>query len=411
MYCARYIADMRIGTLLAIVALAVPIAHLHAQQALPSGPNGFTFTGEWDCKGQFINGKPHHSHYSAEPVLGGAWLQLSEKDIDPPGYLSNYLIRFDPAQKLYVDEDMNNFGYARYTSPGWQDAKLIFTGTESHYAQPLPENRFVYTITGPKSFDVSWESRRSKDADFKSSDTIHCEQAADTTSGDYFQTQLTAGQKINNVFSRTIAFHAEGMDDTVRRVGGTAYYEVADPSPEHTKFNSTVLYDGHPQQVGAGEYHDHGQTFCMKEHCVPVNDASGPLFNPLLWGTPPAQLAPGTTWQVEIKQPWELGPAATQTITVVSLDPANHEITLKREGSGDGWYDSERKQVQVKKDGKEYTADITPGTSHWTGYTTFHQGIVKSDELLVERDVTLSAADFPKTTAKERQYILLNAAP
>jgi hypothetical protein len=138
---------MRIGILLVLAALALPLAH--AQQALPAGPDGFAFAGEWDCKGQFINGKPHHSHDSAEPVLGGAWLH----------------------------------------------------------------------------------------------------------------------------------------------------------------------------------------------------------------------------------------------------------------------YDSERKQLQVKKDSKEYTVDIAPGTSHWVGYTTFHQGIVKNDELLVERDIVLSGSGFPKTEGKERQYILLNAAP
>ncbi|WP_158751113.1 hypothetical protein [Acidobacterium sp. S8] len=166
-------------TLLAVVFLLSALS-ASAQTAFPVGPNGFTFSGEWDCKGQFINGKPHHSHYSAEPVLGGAWLQLSERDIDPPGYLSEYLIRFDPAQKLYINEDLNNFGYARYASPGWQDNKFIFTSIETHYARPLPENRFVYTVTGAKSFDVSWESRRDKSSDFKSSDMIHCEQSAAT---------------------------------------------------------------------------------------------------------------------------------------------------------------------------------------------------------------------------------------
>ena len=162
-------------TLLSLVFLLSALS-VSAQTPLPAAPNGFTFTGEWDCKGQFINGKPHHSHYSAGQVLGGAWLQLSEEDIDPPGYLSQYLIRFDPVQKLYINEDLNNFGYARYYSPGWEGDKLIFTGTEAHYAQPVPENRFVYTATGPKSFDVSWELRREKSSDFKSSDIIHCTQ-------------------------------------------------------------------------------------------------------------------------------------------------------------------------------------------------------------------------------------------
>jgi hypothetical protein len=131
----------------------------------------------------------------------------------------------------------------------------------------------------------------------------------------------------------------------------------------------------------------------------------------LLWGTPPDALASGTSWQVNIPQAWELGPAATQTVTVVSLDPSSHEITLKREGSGAGAYDNDKKQVQVKKDGREYTVDVAPGNSHWIGYTTFRQGIVVSDELMVERDVILSAPHFPRTEAKERQYILLNAAP
>jgi hypothetical protein len=400
---------MRIRCTLTLLALVLTLAQAHAQQALPPGPDGFTFAGEWDCNGQFVNGRPHHSHYSAEAVLGGAWMQLAETDITPPGYLSRYLFRFDAVQKVYIDEDINNFGYARYTSPGWQDAKLIFTSTEAHYAQPLPENRFVYTVTGPESFDISWESRRDKSSDFKSSDVIHCRQVSGA--GGYFDAKLTAGQKIGNVFSRTIAFRAEGMDDSVRRAGGTADYEVVDPSPEDTKLKADVLYDGYPRQLGTAEYREHGSVACWQQKCQPLTDASGPLFNPVLWGTPPAVLAPGTSWQVNIAQAWELGPAATQTITVISVDAASHEITLKREGAGDGAYGNDKKQVQMKKGGRECTVDVAPGRSHWIGYTTFRQGLVKSDELMVERDVTLSAADFPKTPAKERQYILLNAAP
>jgi hypothetical protein len=400
---------MRIQSSFTFLALCLAFMPVHAQQLLPSGPGGFSFSGEWDCNGQFANGKPHHSHYSAEPVLGGAWLQLSETDIDPPGYVSRYLFRFDPSQKVFIDEDVNNFGYARYASPGWQDAKLIFTSMETHYAQPLPENRFVYTVTGPKSFDISWEMRRDKTSDFKSSDLIHCQQA--TSSGDYFDTGLVVGQKINNVFSRTISFYAAGMDDTVRHSGGTAYYEVTDSSPDDTKLKAEVLYDGSPRQSGLTEYRDRGRTACWQEKCQPLTDASGPFFNPFLWGTPPGVLAPGASWQVNIPQAWELGPAAAQTVTVVSLNASDQEITLKREGSGDGVYENDKKQIQVKKNGREYVVDVAPGRSHWIGYTTFRQGIVVSDELMVERSVILSASHFPRTEAKERQYILLDAAP
>ena len=164
------------ATILAVCSALVFCAHysIRAQDAFPAGPNHFSFIGNWDCKGQFINGKTHHSHYTVQTVLGGAWLQLSESDIEPHGYLSEYLVRFDPAQKLYIEEDINNFGYARYTSPGWQQDRLVFTGIDAHYAQPLPENRFVYTVTGPNTFDVSWESRRDSNSAFRSSDLIHC---------------------------------------------------------------------------------------------------------------------------------------------------------------------------------------------------------------------------------------------
>ncbi|HEX3437639.1 MAG TPA: hypothetical protein VHT24_12790 [Pseudacidobacterium sp.] len=163
-----------------VPALLLRFVHIaRGQQSFPAGPHAFTFIGEWDCKGQFVNGAAHRSHYTGEPVLGGAWLQLSETDIEPVGYLSRYLIRYDPVQKLYINEDINNFGYARYSSSGWQDTKLIFTSTEAHYAQPLPENRFVYTVIGSKSLDISWESRKDKDSDFKTSDILHCSQTTE----------------------------------------------------------------------------------------------------------------------------------------------------------------------------------------------------------------------------------------
>ena len=54
--------------------------------------------------------------------------------------------------------------------------------------------------------------------------------------------------------------------------------------------------------------------------------------------------------------------------------------------------------------------NITPGTATWTGYTTFKNGIVMADELLVTRPVTLTT-DSLHFTASEREYILLNAMP
>lgn len=142
-----------------------------------------------------------------------------------------------------------------------------------------------------------------------------------------------------------------------------------------------------------------------------ATDASGLLYNAGVWGSPPSSLRKGTSWDVVIAEPWELGPAGKETVTVLALDPAEHTVTLRREGSGDGFFDNDAKQVHLTKDGKNYTADVSPGRAQWRGYTTFREGIVISDELLVERPVTLTSKELGSMAGTERQYILLNAMP
>jgi hypothetical protein len=95
----------------------------------------------------------------------------------------------------------------------------------------------------------------------------------------------------------------------------------------------------------------------------------------------------------------------------MSADPSNHSVTLKRDGTGEGFFADEKKQVSVIRDGKTYTADIVPGRSHWVGYTTFREGVVISDELLTVRSVTLTSKELGSVAALEREYILLNQMP
>jgi hypothetical protein len=54
---------------------------------------------------------------------------------------------------------------------------------------------------------------------------------------------------------------------------------------------------------------------------------------------------------------------------------------------------------------------VVPGASRWIGYTTFREGVVISDELIVERPLTLTAEGLGSVAASEREYILLNAMP
>ena len=227
----------------------------------------------------------------------------------------------------------------------------------------------------------------------------------------YLEPNLHAGQRLGNVFSRALSYKADGFDELVFRASGTGAYTVTGSSPADVIFDSSFRYDGRPESRGKTEIKDGGRTVCWKDNCSPETDASGPLYNPLIWGEPNGKLRPGMSWSVSIAKPWELGPAGQETVTVVELDRATHSVTLKREGQGDGYFDNDIKKLRVTKAGKTYSVDVAPGHAHWTGYTRFREGVVMSDELLVERTVTLKSAELGEIPAHQREYILLNASP
>ena len=227
----------------------------------------------------------------------------------------------------------------------------------------------------------------------------------------YLMPALKTGQRLSNIFSRAISYQMDGYEDVVRRVSGTATYTVKELTGTTSTLSVAYRYDGLPAGANEVEIKDGGKTACYQGKCSATTDASGLLYNPLLWGEMHAPIHVGSTWDITISEPWELGPAGTETVTVVSLDPGSHTVTLKREGSGGGYFDRDQKQIKLQKDGKTFTVDVDPGLSHWIGYTIFQQGIVVSDELLVERPVTLHSTETGMIPAKERQYILLNAMP
>jgi hypothetical protein len=233
----------------------------------------------------------------------------------------------------------------------------------------------------------------------------------DRTGNVYLQPRLQTGQVLGNIFSRTIAFKAAGLEIAVRRTSGTGVYTVIQSSADKLLFNGVFLYDGKPEAKAKTEIRDNGATICYDDKCAPSTDASGLLYNPRIWGDPAGTIRKGARWEVSISEPWELGPPGKQTVTVISLDSANHSITLKREGKSEGFFADEKKQIPVAKDGKTYTVDVVPGPSRWTGYTTFREGIVINDELLVERSVSLVSAELGTIPASQREYILLNAMP
>lgn len=223
--------------------------------------------------------------------------------------------------------------------------------------------------------------------------------------------RLALGDTLCVVFSRTISFKVDGYADYVRRISGTASFVVLDTTANHLRFDNQYRFDGLLEGREPIEIRDGGRSQCDSSGaCTPITDATGLLYNPLQWGDPPAQLHDGATWTVQIAEPWELGPAGTQRVTARHVDPTSNTVTLEREGQGDGAYAGDRLQIPlVSKDSVSTPVTVTPGRSHWIGYTTFQRGRVMSDEIVVERPITVTSDKIGRISGVERQYIVFNA--
>jgi hypothetical protein len=141
----------------------------------PSG--GFQFAGSWDCAGAMGNGKTHNAVFTGAVILGGKWLELTERDVEPAtGYLAKYLIGYDPQQKRLIEFDANNFGAATYASAdGWVNGVLTMTSPVSDDPKaPYAANRFLYSITAPDTFTVDWQVSKTATLNWTPGDHLVC---------------------------------------------------------------------------------------------------------------------------------------------------------------------------------------------------------------------------------------------
>ena len=159
-------------------------------------------------------------------------------------------------------------------------------------------------------------------------------QASPVGDDDFLTPRMSVGEHISNVFSIAASVQADGFDERVGRNSGSADYTLTQTSPGPVfTFVTDGFYDGASKYHAVDIIRDGGATSCFDGKCAIYTDASGPLYNRLLWGDPPAHLKAGMTWSVTIRQPWELGPAGDQTVTVMHVDDTDGTVTLKREGS------------------------------------------------------------------------------
>lgn len=171
------------SALLACLCAILCAAQLSAQTppALsPLPPQGFQFSGSWNCEGAFHGGQVHKSTYTGSVVLSGKWLRLEEQDLQPAThYVAEYLIGYDPQQKRLVEFDANNFGAATYSSDqGWRDGVLIMTSPLLQDPKaPYVANRFMYSIHGSDNFTVDWQISKTAALDWIPSDHLACARA------------------------------------------------------------------------------------------------------------------------------------------------------------------------------------------------------------------------------------------
>lgn len=234
------------------------------------------------------------------------------------------------------------------------------------------------------------------------------------SSDTYLKPAVKTGEHLSTVFSKAVSIQGAGFDEYVKRVSGSGDYVVTGVAADGISFSLGYRYDGRAGGKGDFKILADGVSDCFDGKCAVDDETSGLTFNSLLWGPVPKDIHVGSRWTVHIARSWELGPPGTEEVRVVSLDPVNGEITLAREGSGNGSSSDDEamekagKPVTITKDGKEMEVSVVPGANHWSGYTTIRKGVIVGDVIMVERHVTLVAKSGDKFEAEERSYTLLD---
>ena len=241
---------------------------------------------------------------------------------------------------------------------------------------------------------------------------VHAEPAAI-----FLRPDLKVGERLSDVFSKTVSTRGAGFVEKVDRISGTADYTVTGATAKATVFDEDDRYDGHPAR---GPLHDveiprDGITNCFAGKCRINDQTSGVVFNPLLWGKAPDPFLAGMSWDVAIPAPWEIGPAGTEQVRVLRVDPRNGVATLSRTGSGAGLSSDDQSREKSGKPmqitttaGKTIEVSVIPGKASWIGYTTIRKGVIVSDVIMLRRHVTLVSKSGDRFEGEQRAYTLLN---
>lgn len=228
-------------------------------------------------------------------------------------------------------------------------------------------------------------------------------------SGPYLTAALKPGQRLDTIFSKAVAITGEDFDPLVRRISGTGSDEITAVAPDAISDHEEYVYDGRAAGSATFTIRNHGITDCDARNKCTVNDStSATIFDSLLWGPIPGEVAVGSTWKAKVRTPWEIGPPGQEEISVVRLDPSLGLITLTRAGSGRGSSsdDAVLNTFTIVSHGRSIKVKLRPGPATWHGRATFVHGVTISDEIMLTRPVELGGDNGQVFHGKERIYTL-----
>lgn len=225
----------------------------------------------------------------------------------------------------------------------------------------------------------------------------------------YLAPAVHAGDRLDTIFSKAVAITGEDFDPLVRRISGTASHDVRAVAPDAITVREQYVYDGRPAGSETLTIRNHGITDCDAGNKCTTNDStSASIFDSLLWGPVPDELAVGSTWRSNVKTSWEIGPPGKEEISVMRLDPSLGLITLAREGSGTGSSsdDAVLNTFTITSHGRSIEVKLIPGPATWHGRATFIHGVTLADEIMLTRPVELVGDKGRAFRGAERIYTL-----
>src|SRR5579872_6884492 len=94
---------------LAVLGLCALPGRGNCQALAMSPPGNFSFAGDWQCSGQFVqSGRVHRSSWHGSLSADGNWIELTEIDVEPAGYSGHYELAVDADRTSIVFLDTNS---------------------------------------------------------------------------------------------------------------------------------------------------------------------------------------------------------------------------------------------------------------------------------------------------------------